>query len=294
MDRPTWIVLMEASRLAARRLGAPRRRPVYSDLLVLRMWLWATYHDRPLCWACHRESYNGMYRPRRLLSVSRFSRRLRSRRFLRLRALLHGVLTEGRAGAGRSSIDGKALAIGECTTDPDARDGVVTTGRFRKGYKLHARANTDAFIEEYRVTPLNEGEAKVARRLLKRVRPGSLVLADGNYDSRGVYGAVERRGAWLFTPIKGHATSPSTFQRMPESRRQAIRVWRRQPGLAERAMNVRQSVERTFAHLCGFGGGLGPLPAWARRLHRVRLWVDAKIAIYHARLVARIALNMKA
>jgi hypothetical protein len=289
MDRDIWIVLMEASRIAARRLDGPRRRPVYPDLLVLRMWLWATLHDRPMCWACSRTSYNSLFRPRRLLSVSRFSRRLRTRRFARLRVLLHRVLTDHGHHSAVGYLDGKALPVGECTTDPDARDGAVTTGRFRRGYKLHARADGLGFFVEYRVRPLNEGEALIARKLLRRLDRDTLVLADANYDSRKLYGAIERRGARFLCPVKGRATKARTFRRMPESRRQAVRLWRDKRVMAEAAMGLRATIERLFAHLTGFGGGLGPLPAWARTLRRVRLWVDAKLAIYHARLIARIA-----
>lgn len=291
MDRSTWTVLMLASRVAVRRLPRTRRRAMYSDLLVLRMWLWAVMHDRPLSWACRRESYGSSFRPRTLPSVSRFSRRLRTMRFLRSRVLLHRVLVAHGRGDALSFLDGKALAVGECTTDPDARDGVVTTGRFRKGYKLHARATKAGIIEEYRVTSLNEGEARIARKLVCGVPAGGVVLADANYDARKLYAAIERRRAWFLAPPKGRATAESTLRRMPESRRQAVMLWQHRRPLAERAMSVRQGIERVFAHLCGFGGGLGPLPAWVRRLGRVRLWLDAKIAIYHARIIARNALD---
>jgi len=291
VDRMTWGVLLDATRHAVGRLPPPRRRPVYSDLLIVRMWLWAVMHDRPLSWACRRESYSSLFRPRRLPSVSRFSRRLRTRRFARLRVLLHEALTARGAGAALSFLDGKSLPIGDWATDRDARDGAVRTGRFRRGYKIHGRVNGAGFIEEYSVRSLNEGEAKVARTLLRRLPPGSAVVADANYDSRRLYSAIERRGAWLFTPIKGEAKAASTFRRMPASRREAIALWKDRPRLAQLAMTTRTTIERVFAHLCGFGGGLGPLPAWVRRLGRVRLWVEAKIAIYHARLIARCALQ---
>lgn len=291
MDDTTWTVLCIATRRAVRRLPPPCRRPVYSDLLVVRMWLWAVMHDRPLSWACRRQSYTARFRPRRLPSVSRFSRRLRTRRFARLRVLLHETLTAHGASAALSFLDGKALPIGDWATDRDARDGAVRTGRFRRGYKLHGRVNDVGFIEEYSVRSLNEGEPKVARTLLRRVPSGGAVVADANYDSRLLYGAVERRGAWFFTPIKGEAKAASTFARMPESRRQAIALWKERPHIAQRAMGARSTIERVFAHLCGFGGGLGPLPAWVRRIGRVRLWVEAKIAIYHARLIAKGAMR---
>lgn len=290
MDRETWTVLIEASRIAAGRMPKPSRKPVYPDLLVLRVWLWAGMHDRPLSWACSRENYNGrLFRPRKLPSISRLSRRVRSARFARLRAIFRSVMTGRAKGLPLSFIDGKALPVGEHSTDPDARDGVVTHTRFRKGYRLHARVNSAGFIEQYRVTPLNEGEARIARRLVRHVPRGGLVLADANYDSRHLYGATERRGAWLFTPVKGKARKARTFRRMPELRRQAVVLWRDNPETASELMNLRASIERRFGNMVSFGGGLCHLPAWVRQLHRVKLWVDAKIAVYHARLIARIA-----
>lgn len=49
----------------------------------------------------------------------------------------------------------------------------------------------------------------------------------------------------------------------------------------------RGGIERNFSTLTCGGGGLGPLPAWVRSLARVRRWVGAKIALYHARLQLR-------
>ncbi|HEY7311236.1 MAG TPA: hypothetical protein VH643_17880, partial [Gemmataceae bacterium] len=36
-----------------------------------------------------------------------------------------------------------------------------------------------------------------------------------------------------------------------------------------------------------FAAGLGPLPAWVRRLHRVRTWVWAKLLINGVRIVKK-------
>ena len=286
MDRSTWRVLMEVSLEAVRALPKARRRAVYGDLLILRMWLWAVMHDRPFSWACSRQSYDSMFRPRRLPSVSRFSRRLRTMRMARARVALHrALIARGQSGL-VSYLDGKAMAIGEYSTDPDARDGVVTTGRFRKGYKLHARANQAGFFERYRVGPLNQGEALIARKLVEGVPPGGLVLADTNYDSRTLYGLIESRGALLFTPMKGPPSVTDRPRAMPDSRRTVLAIWRSDLNLARQLMLARRAIERLFARLTGFGGGLCPLPAWVRRLSRVRLWLDAKIAVYHARLIA--------
>jgi len=67
----------QAVRQVARKLPRPRRQPQLSDVLIVAMYLWAVAHDRPQCWACDRHHYNGIWRPRRLASQSRLSRRLR-------------------------------------------------------------------------------------------------------------------------------------------------------------------------------------------------------------------------
>ncbi len=47
--------------------------------------------------------------------------------------------------------------------------------------------------------------------------------------------------------------------------------------------NQRNSIERRFGAWVSLGGGLGPLPAWVRRFHGVRSWVQAKILLIGAR-----------
>lgn len=286
MDRDIWIVLGCAVRIVCRRLRKPRRRFAYPDRLILQMWLWAALHERPRSWACRRDSYSTRFRPRRLPSVSQFCKRLRGGRFAAARSLLHDVLSARGRSDLLSFLDGKALVINDYSTDPDARNGIAS-GKFHFGYKLHARASSSGFLVEYRLLALNEGEQSTARSLLTRLPPGSVVLADSNYDSRFLYEEVRGRGGRLLTRLKGRSRRRSNLRRMGPARREAIAAWRARPALCERAMHRRDAIERNFAHLTSFGGGLGPLPAWVRRLSRVRLWVDAKVAIYHARLLAR-------
>jgi hypothetical protein len=52
-------------------------------------------------------------------------------------------------------------------------------------------------------------------------------------------------------------------------------------------MAVRGTIEGRFGNATSFGGGLGPLPAWARRRHRVVRWVWAKRIIHGVRIVKK-------
>jgi hypothetical protein len=47
---------------------------------------------------------------------------------------------------------------------------------------------------------------------------------------------------------------------------------------------MRTDVEREFAGLSCFGGGLAALPSWVRRIWRVRNWVMSKLLINAARI----------
>jgi hypothetical protein len=49
----------------------------------------------------------------------------------------------------------------------------------------------------------------------------------------------------------------------------------------------RNQIEREFGSLTSFGGGLVCLPAWVRRLPRVRNWVHAKLLVNAARWLAK-------
>jgi hypothetical protein len=47
---------------------------------------------------------------------------------------------------------------------------------------------------------------------------------------------------------------------------------------------ARDQIERDFANLVSFGGGMIDPPAWVRRQGRVSRWVHAKLLIHAARI----------
>jgi hypothetical protein len=55
---------------------------------------------------------------------------------------------------------------------------------------------------------------------------------------------------------------------------------------------LRSRIERDDGNAVSFGGGLSPLPAWARRLKRVRMWVWAKLIINAVRIVKKHKLRL--
>ena len=77
-DAEVWARVVAAVKAAARAVGRVGRKCVYSDQLIVLMYLWCVWHDRPLCWAADRAHYNTLFRPRKLPSVSQFTRRVKT------------------------------------------------------------------------------------------------------------------------------------------------------------------------------------------------------------------------
>jgi hypothetical protein len=286
MDRRIWSIITKVIVKVNRRIQRCGRRPRYSDVLIARMYFWSVGHDRPLCWACHRQQYTTVFRPRCLPSRSQFCRRVRTSRIQAIIGAINEELTQRDRPAAVGYFDGKSLPVSSNTRDPDAKKGYAD-GSFRRGYKLHAFATEDGRIARFCVESMNTGEPNTARQLTDRIPAGCMVLADANYDSVKLYQAVRDRGAWLLTPLKGHAKSAQQLRYMPLARKWVLGLWQRRPKVCKEALRHRYQIERIFSALTCFGGGLSPLPGWVRRLERVRRWVAAKIVFYHARLLVR-------
>jgi hypothetical protein len=241
------------------------------------MYMWSVAHDRPLCWAAKRTSYGSCFRPRKLPSNSQFCKRIKTPRCDQILQRVHEHLVHFEWQQGVSFIDGRALPVGAHSKDPDAHVGRSSSG-FSRGYKLHVWAAKDGRIPTWSVMPLNVNEKPVAHAMLRYRYADGLVLADGAYDSVTLYDTVGADDGALLTPLPKHA---GKGHRPQSNYRNAASIeW---SGIAGYVYRDRNGVERIFAHMSAFGGGLAGLPPWVRTLTRVRRWVGAKIMIYHAR-----------
>ena len=288
MDRSQWLMIQQLIGKAVKEVG-PTPKAQYSDVLVLSMYVWAVSQDRPLSWACARSHYGACFRPRRLPSVSQFCRRVKTIRFQRFLQVMHGLLTNDVRLAGLNFLDGKALPVGHYSRDPDAKYG-YGTGTLQRGYKLHALVTDERRIASWSVLPLNTHEMLAARVMVAKVPSvprGAVVMADGNYDSHLLHKDISRRGAWLWCKPRGSAEHPVTLRQMGPARRALLQAWRSDPERCQQISRQRVAVEGTFSNLTSYGGGLGPLPSFVRRLDRVRRWVGTKIILYHVRLLQR-------
>jgi hypothetical protein len=295
MDRELWTQVLIVVQRAAARVGwnGGRRKPVYANWLIVAMYIWSVAHDRPLSWACRRDSYNGLFRPRALPSISQFTRRVKHDDCQRILQLAHDQFAQRGVTTEAVYIDGKALPVSPVSKDRDARRGRIS-GAFARGYKLHAAVNAARRIVVWSVMGLNEDEKTVARHaLLPNLPPltrDGLVLTDSHYDSAPLHAQVcEPLGVWLVHPLRGQDRAGGKnrwwkLRQMPASRRALVSLWERHAELMRFTYKARQQIERVFGVLTCTAGGLSNLPAWVRGLDRVRRWVGVKIALYNARL----------
>jgi hypothetical protein len=296
MEQAQWHELSIVIKAVCRRMRPlPRQR--FSHCLITRLYFWAVLHGRPVSSAINPLHYNRLFRPRKLPSISQLNRRVARPCFQRLLQAVHERLCRSRdddtpaAPAAALYVDGKPLPVSVVSGDRDAR-----WGHCGKGYKLHAVVTDRLKIPMFCVLPMNRHEMPVARVMLDQmpIEPGTLVMADGNYDAHDLHKQVHAQGGWLITrPRKGGARKRHgrghavTRRQMGPARRALIDLWETQPAMMKRIYRERTRIERVFGHLTCTPGLLGPLPSFVRGLTRVRRWVGAKICLYHARLRAK-------
>lgn len=285
MERELWpriYQLVMAGGSSIRQAGV-----TFQPHILLLTLLWAALHDRPVNWACRQANWSTTtLRPVTLPSPSTLSRRLGS--------LAVGVLMRDLAKWLRDSapprliaaLDGKPLPIGGAGHDPDARNG-HGAGKIARGYKLHAVWGLRPMPEAFSVEPLNACETKAAERLLPELAGGGdrgYLLGDGEFDANPVFDAAGAAGYQLVTPREDPAAGLGHIRQSPY-RLRCIELLRGEFG--RELYGLRGMIERSFGNATAFAGGLGPLPAWVRRLWRVRRWVWAKLLINGVRIIEK-------
>ena len=270
MEREVWDTLCKRLRHLRDRRPAKCQ---FTDQDIVRVFLWATLHDRPVSWACRPGAWPR--RPRRLPTPSTMTRRLRT---LSVMTTLRRLAPRPR---GRSlvCVDGKPLTVSRFSKDRQASYGYAVGGMGR-GYKLHAACDSRGNLLAFDVRPINEAECMVARRLIARAASaGSVILADASYDSNPLHAVAGARGATLLAPRRKPGRGLGHHPQEP-GRLRSMAVLEGDRRKRRQASRLRGSVERFFGWLTGIGGGSPP--AWVRTLPRVRRWVIAKLAILHA------------
>ncbi len=136
MERERWAELSAAISDVSRAIRSSRRHS-HDISLIIRTYLWAVLHDRPVVWACEPRNWWPQARPCELPSQPTMSRRTRTAEFERFMAALSSRMRGPELANLVKRIDGKALAVARHSTDPDATSG-RGVGGMQRGYKLHA------------------------------------------------------------------------------------------------------------------------------------------------------------
>jgi hypothetical protein len=282
MDRELWTQLSHAMFDVARSFRKSGRF-TYDAHSIVRVYLWAVLHDRPVDWATRPSSWDRLTRPDRIPDQSTMSRRLRrpeTTSFMEhMSCRLRGSSYEGLVKA----LDGKPLTVARHSKDPDATCG-RGVGGMAKGYKLHAIWGQKSMPLAWSVQPLNISEPAQARKLIPMLTGGGYILADCNYDRNPLYDIAAQAGHQLLAARQKPGTRLGSRRHSPHRIRSVdLLEWAPNP-FGPALYQQRTSIERQFGGIVNFGGGLQSLPAWVRTLPRVRLYVHAKLLINAARL----------
>ena len=248
-----------------------------SEIVVV--FLWAVVHDRPTSWACDRRNWDSDA-PAVLPSQSTMSRRLRT-------AAIRKLLDDVEAALGGSPrcwwlqwMDSKPLSVGSYSKDPDARYGRAAKG-FARGYKLHTYWGGGPLPSIWCIEAMNVGDSVAAKKLARHLPGQGYLVGDSQYDSNPLYAATAP-DFQVVAPQKRPGKALGHRRHHP-ARLRSLELLSKPFGQA--LLRGRKQIEREFGCLTSFSAGLSPLPSWVRRIHRVRLWVQAKLLINALRIL---------
>src|SRR5260370_36214325 len=128
MDRDVWMLVTQAIGRATRSATSSVLHPRFADSLIVAMYFWTVWHDRPLCWASDRSHYGSLFRPRKLPSVSQFTRRVKTDSVRIALQAVHDDPAPTHLSSPEAELAGQALPVIPVTTDPTAQRGPACGG----------------------------------------------------------------------------------------------------------------------------------------------------------------------
>jgi hypothetical protein len=285
MERELWPLLYRELRATAHDFH--QKYVQIPAWVLVAVSLWAALHDRTIAWACDARNWTTTsLRPGKLPSPATMSRRAYGVGVGLLWRALEERLRTCQVPALVAFLDGKPLPVGGYTKDPDSAYG-RGAGLMAEGYKLHAVWSNRAVPEAWEVTSLKVSEKVAAEALLAQLTGGGYLPADLNYDSSRLFDIAFKGCYQLVVPIHHPNAGHGKHYQSPH-RLRCITMMKRDRGLSDFGPTLyalRTDIERSFGQATAFAGGLGPLPAWVRRLRRVRIWVWAKLLINAVRIL---------
>jgi hypothetical protein len=267
----------------------------FPDARILEVYFWAVIHDRPTSWACRRENWPVPQRWRDLPCDSTMSVRLRTISVcLLLQAVLDRLHASGHAALARV-LDSKPLTVGSYSKDHDAHWGWAAKAKAR-GYKLFCGWGCGVVPDAWTLGPMNASDPEVGVKLVPQLDGAAYVLGDASHDSNPLHAVCDRCGCQLVAPRKkpetdlGHNRHEPGRLRSVQMLEWPVLLGSAASPFARQLYAMRTQIERNYGNLCGFGGGLQPLPSWVRTPHRVAFWVAGKLVINALRRCANAGL----
>jgi len=295
MDGRLWSKLYREIRRLGKRMPISRRtgRPrVYGTDEVLAVWAFASLMDWPISVAQRRLTSGapGWWLRRhwgwsmKVPSVATLTRRAKATDF---RWLLRRLLRRLRQWLRRRPgacvvIDSTFLLTGPYSRDPNSTWS-CHGGKWFRGYALHAICDRTGALWAWHVTSAKVQEMKVARRLVRQVAAvGSQdvrwLVADSGYDSEPLHQLVHRRlEAQLVAPLNLRGATTDRWRQRQPGRDACDRLLATAQGRA--LLLERSAIERWNSWFKG-SSRVSMLPYHVRRLHRVRRWINLKLAVF--------------
>jgi transposase len=280
MEEKRW----KAVRAFVRRLAFRKSsREVFGDGDIAEVYYWSVVHDRPQGWATARLNWPiHLRRGRTLPSQATLSRRVATTRVIQLFARIEAEVFGTEPASRRALvhyIDGKPLTISKISKDRQSGYG-WGGGGMCKGYKLHVLLSHHRRIESWRLAPMSTSEKVMARRIVKAVRPQGYLVGDGNYDDRHLHDQCFEQGELQLVAPRFKPGAGLGHRKKSAGRLRSIEILEQsRTGFGRQLLKARNTIERWFAWLVNYGGGLVTLPPWVRSYRRVHRWVSAKLVL---------------
>lgn len=281
MERQIWKAILRI----LQELDKPKFNPYrdYDTMTIIKVWMWAVIHDRPVSWAVEKENWPLHERRWKKPSDSTMSRRLRhTDTQVWLLQLEKRVLRPSEQTNMVWMIDGKPLPIGGCSKDKQAGYGRSAGGK-AKGYKIHVIKGSDGSVASWRLAPMNKDERVMAARMLRGTTIQGYLAADGNYDSNKLHEICDRRDNLQLVARRRYGQGKGLGNRkQTEGRLRSKEILENPtPEFGDDLLSQRDEIERYFGNLSNWWGGLTHLPPWVRTYRRVHRWVQAKMIMSH-------------